>query len=504
MRSLYVGCVSLFVCLLSACSSGSSNGSSSSSSTTDMGTIAGIDSTYTITIQNAVSGMVLGVSGQSQSSLANVVQESSSTTTTNDKYWHVLPMNSYEYNVENMLTHQLMSVSGASTTDGAQVVQSPDTGKGGMLWRFYLLTDGNYLIQNVNSGLYLEDVDSRPDTSAMIAQGSRTSGTTGCECQEWKISSTKTAAYPSPEKVTATYSSAYSDTESIGIHDPSMLKVGSNYYLYTTHGALHAHSSSDRKNFVDEGYAMNSVPSWASIYNGSDDDLWAPDVSYHSTSSTPYWIYYASSTFGSYTSGIGIAYSETGAPNSFADSGSAIYYSSRCSGANAIDPSSTVDTSGNAWMVFGSFDQGIFMVPVDSSTGIPSSTAKCTRVAYHSSGTGLEGAYIYQHGGYYYLFASVDACCSGTSSTYRIVVGRSSTINGTYYDRGGTAMTSGGGTILLSTHGTVIGPGGQGVLSDLDGDILVYHYYDGTNNGYPVLGLNVLGWDSDGWPYISQ
>ena len=35
-----------------------------------------------------------------------------------------------------------------------------------------------------------------------------------------------------------------------------------------------------------------------------------------------------------------------------------------------------------------------------------------------------------------------------------------------------------------------------------DGDVLVYHYYDGNNNGNPALGLNLLGWTADGWPYV--
>jgi len=315
---------------------------------------------------------------------------------------------------------------------------------------------------------------------------------------------TKNAAYPGPQNNTIAYSSIYSDTQSIGIHDPTMIKAGDNYYLYSTHGELHAHASTDRTTFTDKGFALISVPSWANTYNGSDNDLWAPDISYHSNSSNPYWLYYASSIYGSTTSAIGIAYSQTGAPGSFTDYGSAIYTSSRCSGSNAIDPSSVVDTSKNSWMVFGSWSHGIFVVPVDSSTGIPSSTAKCKRLAYHSSGSGIEGAYIYQHDGYYYLFMSADTCCAGTSSTYRIIVGRSSTVNGTYLDRGGVALTSGGGTILLSAHGNIIGPGGQSVFSDTDGDILVYHYYDGNNNGYPALGINVLGWTSDDWPYIAK
>jgi arabinan endo-1,5-alpha-L-arabinosidase len=123
-------------------------------------------------------------------------------------------------------------------------------------------------------------------------------------------------------------------------------------------------------------------------------------------------------------------------------------------------------------------------------------------LAYHPTGTGIEGSYIYPHGGYYYLFASVDNCCQGDTSTYRIIVGRATSITGPYTDRGGIALTSGGGTILLSAHANINGPGGESVFTDTDGAILVYHYYDGNNSGYPALGLNVLAWTSDGWPYL--
>ena len=32
--------------------------------------------------------------------------------------------------------------------------------------------------------------------------------------------------------------------------------------------------------------------------------------------------------------------------------------------------------------------------------------------------------------------------------------------------------------------------------------VLNYHYYDGTDNGVPKLGLNNLQFDADGWPYV--
>jgi len=275
------------------------------------------------------------------------------------------------------------------------------------------------------------------------------------------------------------------------------LKTATGYSLFSTHSSIYAHSSTDRINFTDGGNALTALPVWTNAYSPSGD-LWAPDASAHNG---VYWLYYAVSVFGSTNSAIGLAVSPTGQPGTFVDSGSSVYTTGNCAGSNAIDPASVIDSSGNAWLAFGSWSSGIQIVPVDKSTGVPTGAA-CKQLAYHATGTGIEGSYIYPHGGYYYLFASVDDCCQGSTSTYRIVVGRSSSVTGPYNDRGGVALTQGGGTIVLSAHGNINGPGGQSILSDTDGDILVYHYYDGNNNGAPALGLNKLGWTSDGWPYV--
>jgi arabinan endo-1,5-alpha-L-arabinosidase len=99
-------------------------------------------------------------------------------------------------------------------------------------------------------------------------------------------------------------------------------------------------------------------------------------------------------------------------------------------------------------------------------------------------------------------------CCQGTASTYREIVGRSTSPNGPFVDRGGIDLTAGGGTILISAHGNIDGPGGASVLTDTGSNgsaslpTIVYHYYDGNNNGTPTLGINWLGFTADGWPYI--
>jgi beta-xylosidase len=130
-----------------------------------------------------------------------------------------------------------------------------------------------------------------------------------------------------------------------------------------------------------------------------------------------------------------------------------------------------------------------------------------------SAGGALEASSIYKNGNFWYLFVSWDRCCSGTSSTYNIRVGRSSSVTGPFVDQNNVALTNGGGTLVLATRGNVIGPGGQDVYTDSDGPILVFRglffefpgssfakfpidYY--TSSGQK-LGINRLSFSS-GWP----
>lgn len=130
-----------------------------------------------------------------------------------------------------------------------------------------------------------------------------------------------------------------------------------------------------------------------------------------------------------------------------------------------------------------------------------------------SNGGALEASSIYKNGNYWYLFVSWDKCCSGTSSTYNIRVGRSSSVTGPFVDKNNVPMTNGGGTLVLQTRGSVIGPGGQDVYTDSDGPILVYrtfvHHDSGSGDTDPLtdyytssgqkLGINRLSFSS-GWP----
>ena len=59
-------------------------------------------------------------------------------------------------------------------------------------------------------------------------------------------------------------------------------------------------------------------------------------------------------------------------------------------------------------------------------------------------------------------------------------------------------MLDGGGTALLLGNSKWLGPGGESVLQQKDGDIIVFHAYDGKT-GEAFLQVSTLAW-KDGWP----
>jgi len=308
----------------------------------------------------------------------------------------------------------------------------------------------------------------------------------------WLPTSAQAASYPNPGLVKG----------NITVHDPSMTKGPSGTYLLgATAPGIDLRTSSDRITFTYTGKAFPSGASWTDAYTGtSNGNLWAPDLTYIGGK---YLMYYAASSFGSNKSAIFLASSTTGTPGSWTNQG-LVYSSTTSSDFNAIDPNLIVDQGGKWWLSLGSFWTGIKMIQLDPGTGkqLSSNTTRYSLAQRSGSSTAIEAPSILYHAGYYYLFTSWDLCCKGTSSTYRIAVGRSTAITGPYKDQAGTLLTSGGGTIILASHGTIIGPGGQSVLPDSDADVLVYHYYDGADNGTAKLGINLLGWDSSAWPYV--
>ncbi|GGL00437.1 arabinan endo-1,5-alpha-L-arabinosidase [Mangrovihabitans endophyticus] len=293
------------------------------------------------------------------------------------------------------------------------------------------------------------------------------------------------AAYPDPGRVTG----------DITVHDPSVvIRPGGGYLVAHTGNDISLKTSSDRIAFRNAGSAFPGGAPWTTAYTGGSRNLWAPDVSYRNGR---YLMYYSASTFGSNHSAIFLASSASGASGSWTNEG-LIVESRTSDDFNAIDPNLFVDADGRWWLSFGSFWSGIKLIELDPATGRRAGTS--IRSIAGRGGGAIEAPFIVRRGGYYYLYVSFDLCCRGASSTYRVMVGRATSVTGPYADRNGTPMTAGGGTEVLAGHGSVHGPGHQAVLADADGDVLFYHYY--ADNGTALLGINRLAYDSAGWPFV--
>lgn len=283
-------------------------------------------------------------------------------------------------------------------------------------------------------------------------------------------------------------------TGDLGVHDPCMIKENGVYYIFGTGVGIPYKRSYDGLAWSDAGTVFRSYPSWANIYvPNHESNIWAPDIQYHNGT---YYLYYSVSTFGENTSAIGLATCTSLSSGNWQDQGMVIR-STSSNNYNCIDPNMVVDQSGRVWLAFGSFWSGLKLVELNSSTMKPSSSATIHSLATRDN-TAIEAPYIVYRNGYYYLFASVDYCCRGADSTYKIIVGRSSSITGPYYDKNGTRMMNGGGTIFDAGNDRWAGPGGQGLLGT---SAIVHHAYDGENNGAAILMIKTLYWDANGWPY---
>ena len=298
----------------------------------------------------------------------------------------------------------------------------------------------------------------------------------------------------------------------IRTHDPGMIREDKTYYVFSTgderglnEGNIQIRKSTDLAFWELAGTVFPTIPAWiGEEIGGNPPNLWAPDISYFNGK---YHLYYSGSRFGSNNSVIGLATNVTldlkSSDYAWVDQGMVIR-STPSNNWNAIDPSLTFDADGVPWLAFGSFWDGIKMRRIDPNTG-KLATEDTTLYSLASRGGGpIEAPVIVFRDGYYYLFVSFDFCCRGVNSTYKIVVGRATSIIGPYSDRSGKRMDQGGGDLILSGDDRYRGPGGQSVYLDGSTYRLVYHAYNARLNGVPQLQIRDLTWTSDGWPALRQ
>jgi arabinan endo-1,5-alpha-L-arabinosidase len=298
------------------------------------------------------------------------------------------------------------------------------------------------------------------------------------------------------------------------VHDPCIMRAEGRYHVFCTgHEGQHPglipwRTSRDLVHWELEGAVFDSIPEWASEAVPGARGMWAPDIAFFNDR---YHLWYSISTFGSNRSVIGLATSATLDPDSadfhWQDQGLVIG-SDRSDDFNAIDSNHIEDLAGRHWLALGSFWSGLKMFPLDPATGKPPEDNKeilslASRPVPEDAPGAIEAPFLIERDGDYYLFASYDYCCRGTSSSYYIVVGRSRSITGPFLGRDGRSMMDGYGTLLLRGNRDYRGPGHNAYLKDDDTDYLVYHAYDARKEGLATLRISTVDWTQDGWPTVS-
>ncbi len=308
-------------------------------------------------------------------------------------------------------------------------------------------------------------------------------------------------------------------------HDPVIIKEADTYYLFTTGPGISVWTSSDRERWTMQAPVFDPVPSWMKqTVSGFNGHIWAPDISFHDGK---FILYYSVSTFGSNDSCIGMASNVTldsSRPDfEWIDHGIVLRSEPGLQDWNAIDPALIFDEEGQPYLAFGSFWSGLKLVALTEGLDAlaeadqepiaiasrrlkwadPSAPGEAP--VEQKGNDAIEGAFIYRKGDFFYLFASVDYCCRGKDSTYKMVYGRSKDLKGPYLDREGRSLLKGGGTLLKKGNERWQGVG-HNQVTELDGvEYVIFHGYDGnTEHGLPKLLIETLSWTDDAWPELAE
>lgn len=309
-------------------------------------------------------------------------------------------------------------------------------------------------------------------------------------------------------------------------HDPTVVRDDDGtYYMFSTDAVantkdipsgVHVRTSADLVRWTYLGTALGGVPEAAAAWSGAQG-LWAPEVVRWPTGE--WHMYYSASTFGSNTSAIGLAVAAS-PKGPWEDRGLVVATREGEHSQNAIDAAVAFDAGGRPWLTYGSFFSGIYILPLDPSSGLPRVDGDLGSVIARrprSVEGAVEGAFILPspHDGRYILFTSYDSLFS----TYNVRVAVADHITGPYRDFRGLEMTdldaspAAVGTKVLGSYqfdgGTAwLAPGHNSVLTQKGPDgaaehFMVHHVRFGADSSQHVVQLRRLFFTAGGWPAIS-
>lgn len=295
--------------------------------------------------------------------------------------------------------------------------------------------------------------------------------------------------------------------------DPAVLRAPDGfYYAYATQGQAKGRTlniqvarSRDLRRWHRLGDALPAKPGWAR----RTQDFWAPDVSQRDGR---YYLYYSAkpdAALDDPSRGLCLGVATASRPQGpFADSGRPLLCGD---GFVNIDPFAFDDPQTGKRLLFWGSGFGPIRVqelgPDRMSFAAGSSPVPLVDVVKTDDPNNyrrlVEGAWVIQRDGWYYLFYSGDNCC-GPKAHYAVMVARSRSAMGPYESRPG-------GAVILAADGRWLAPGHNSVIRDDAGqDWILYHAVDRRRsrersgdeiNSRRVLLVRKLDW-RDGWPVV--
>ena len=167
---------------------------------------------------------------------------------------------------------------------------------------------------------------------------------------------------------------------------------------------------------------------------------------------------------------------------------------------DGIDPGLMLGPDGRLWLTYGTYFGYIRIVELDPATGLRMEGNEPVDIAIS-----CEASVPVYHDGWYYLLATHGTCCDGANSTYNIIVGRSKSPTGPYYDNVGRDMVQGGGKLVLASENRRMGAGHFGRFIIEEGvEKMSFHFEaDLDLSGRSTLAIRPLLW-RNGWPVAGE
>ena len=289
--------------------------------------------------------------------------------------------------------------------------------------------------------------------------------------------------------------------------DPTIIKAADGfYYGYGTNSKVNGNAIHIQvirsKNLIDWefiGDALPEKPSWA--YK----DFWAPDVLYDDKLQT-YFLYYSGENNETMGKCLGVATSKS-PEGPFIDKGTPLLCGD---GFVNIDPMAVDDINNNKKFLFWGSGFEAIKVQEIAEDRMSFKEGSSPKELIHPLTNGdpenyenlIEGVFITNESGYYYMYYSGDNCC-GDRAHYAVMIARSKHATGPYESY--KQVTGNPTNVILEKNNSWIAPGHNSIIKDVaNQEWMFYHAIDVNNkNKGRVMLLDKIIY-KNGWPQIEM